>query len=86
MPLDTCITNVGEYFSSHYLDSTFANAVEQLNEISFLVSFNGVEQILGARVEVMLELRSRISKVVYKSSLLDEIVLFIDTNKLHLLL
>ena len=24
MPLDTCITNVGEYYSSHYLDSTFA--------------------------------------------------------------
>ena len=24
MPLDTCITNVGEYYSSHYLDSTFS--------------------------------------------------------------
>jgi hypothetical protein len=24
MPLDTCISNVGEYYSSHYLDSTFS--------------------------------------------------------------
>jgi hypothetical protein len=30
MPLDTCITNVGEYFSSHYLDSTFAKDVKEL--------------------------------------------------------
>jgi len=30
MPLDTSITNVGEYFSSHYLDSTFARDVKEL--------------------------------------------------------
>ena len=30
MPLDTSITNVGEYFSSHYLDSTFARDVKDL--------------------------------------------------------
>ena len=30
MPLDTCINNVGEYFSSHYLDSTFAKDVKEL--------------------------------------------------------
>ncbi len=30
MPLDTCITNVGEYYSSHYLDSTFARDVDNL--------------------------------------------------------
>jgi hypothetical protein len=30
MPLDTCITNVGEYYSSHYLDSTFASDVKEL--------------------------------------------------------
>ena len=30
MPLDTCITNVGEYYSSHYLDSTFAKDVKEL--------------------------------------------------------
>ena len=30
MPLDTCITNVGEYYSSHYLDSTFASDVREL--------------------------------------------------------
>ncbi len=30
MPLDTCITNVGEYYSSHYLDSTFARDVDKL--------------------------------------------------------
>lgn len=30
MPLDTSITNVGEYFSSHYLDSTFAKDVKDL--------------------------------------------------------
>ena len=30
MPLDTCITNVGEYYSSHYLDSTFAKDVKDL--------------------------------------------------------
>ena len=30
MPLDTCITNVGEYYSSHYLDSTFARDVREL--------------------------------------------------------
>ena len=30
MPLDTCINNVGEYYSSHYLDSTFVKDVEQL--------------------------------------------------------
>ncbi|MDB4373020.1 hypothetical protein N9Z53_04500, partial [Mariniblastus sp.] len=28
MPLDTSITNVGEYFSSHYLDSTFTKDVK----------------------------------------------------------
>jgi hypothetical protein len=30
MPLDTCIANVGEYYSSHYLDSTFARDVKAL--------------------------------------------------------
>ena len=30
MPLDTCITNVGEYYSSHYLDSTFVKDVKEL--------------------------------------------------------
>lgn len=30
MPLDTCITNVGEYYSSHYLDSTIASDVREL--------------------------------------------------------
>lgn len=30
MPLDTCITNVGEYYSSHYLDSTFTKDVKEL--------------------------------------------------------
>jgi hypothetical protein len=30
MPLDTCITNVGEYYSSHYLDSTFTRDVREL--------------------------------------------------------
>lgn len=30
MPLDTCITNVGEYYSSHYLDSTFAKDIKGL--------------------------------------------------------
>ena len=32
MPLDTCITNVGEYYSSHYLDSTFTKDVKELVE------------------------------------------------------
>lgn len=30
MPLDTCIANVGEYYSSHYLDSTFTKDVKEL--------------------------------------------------------
>ncbi len=30
MPLDTCITNVGEYYSAHYLDSTFSKDVKDL--------------------------------------------------------
>lgn len=30
MPLDTCITNVGEYYSSHYLDSKFSDNLKQL--------------------------------------------------------
>ncbi len=30
MSLDTCITNVGEYYSAHYLDSTFAGDVKEL--------------------------------------------------------
>ncbi|MDZ7697745.1 MAG: hypothetical protein U5R49_12760 [Deltaproteobacteria bacterium] len=30
MPLDTSITNVGEYYSSHYLDSTFAKDLNSL--------------------------------------------------------
>lgn len=30
MPLDTSINNVGEYYSSHYLDSTFSGDVRQL--------------------------------------------------------
>jgi len=29
MPLDTCIANIGEYYSSHYLDSTFARDVKE---------------------------------------------------------
>src|SRR5262245_22872665 len=32
MPLDTSIINVGEYFSSHYLDSTFAKDVKGLTD------------------------------------------------------
>jgi hypothetical protein len=30
MPFDPCIQNVGEYYSSHYLESTFAGDVRQL--------------------------------------------------------
>ena len=30
MPLDTCITNVGEYYSSHYLDTTFAGDLKHI--------------------------------------------------------
>lgn len=30
MPIDTCVQNVGEYYSSHYLDSTFARDMQQL--------------------------------------------------------
>jgi hypothetical protein len=30
MPVDTCINNVGEYYSSHYLDSTFTKDVKDL--------------------------------------------------------
>lgn len=30
MPLDTCLQNVGEYYSSHYLETTFAGDVRQL--------------------------------------------------------
>lgn len=30
MPLDTCIQNIGEYYSSHYLDSTFAQDTREL--------------------------------------------------------
>lgn len=30
MPLDTCIQNVGEYYSSHYLDSTFVKDTKEL--------------------------------------------------------
>jgi len=29
MPLDTCINNVGEYFSAHYLETTFAKDVKE---------------------------------------------------------
>ena len=32
MPLDTSIINVGEYYSSHYLDSTFARDVKELTD------------------------------------------------------
>ncbi len=32
MPLDTCITNVGEYYSSHYLDSTFSKDLTKWTE------------------------------------------------------
>jgi hypothetical protein len=32
MPLDTSIINVGEYYSSHYLDSTFARDVRELTD------------------------------------------------------
>jgi hypothetical protein len=30
MPLDPCIQNVGEYYSSHYLESTFPGDLRQL--------------------------------------------------------
>ena len=30
MPLDTAINNVGEYYSAHYLDSTFAKDIKDL--------------------------------------------------------
>jgi len=30
MPIDTCVQNVGEYYSSHYLDSTFGRDMQQL--------------------------------------------------------
>ena len=30
MPLDTCIDNVGEYYSAHYLDTTFAKDIKEL--------------------------------------------------------
>jgi hypothetical protein len=30
MPLDTCINNIGEYYSSHYLDTTFSKDLKDL--------------------------------------------------------
>ncbi len=30
MPLDTSIENVGEYYSSHYLESTFGKDTKEL--------------------------------------------------------
>ena len=30
MPLDTAINNVGDYYSAHYLDSTFAKDIKEL--------------------------------------------------------
>ncbi len=33
MPLDTCIANIGEYYSSHYLDSTFSSDIKQLADL-----------------------------------------------------
>ena len=32
MPLDTCIANVGEYYSSHYLDTTFTKDIKVLTK------------------------------------------------------
>ena len=51
-----------------------------------LIALDRSEQILSTVMEVILDIDARVGQEVDKGSLLDEIVLFVDTNILNLLL
>lgn len=63
-----------------------ADTSNEILEICLLVPFDRVEHALGATVEVSLDIRATVCKEVDQGSLLDEVVLIIDANVLHLLL
>ena len=50
-----------------------------------LITLDGGEEILSTVVEVMLDTDTRVGQEVDEGSLLDEIVLFVDTNIFDLL-
>merc|ERR1719464_2442998 len=55
-------------------------------KISLLVHLDGVEHVLGAAMEVLVKVLTRVGEEVNKCSLLHEVVLFVDSNVLDLLL
>jgi len=68
------------------LKGSLGDGTEQLLEVGLLVSLNGGEHGLSSNSHVILDSKSLVGEEVRECALLDEIVLIVDGNVLHLLL
>ena len=59
---------------------------DEILKVSLLIALDRGEQVLSTAVEVMLDTDTRVGQEVDKGSLLDEIVLFVDTDVFDLFL
>ena len=59
--------------------------VHQYFEVIAFIALDSSEHVVGAAVEVTLEVVTRVCQVVSKCTLLDKIVFLVDTDVLHLL-
>lgn len=70
----------------NFVESLIADISDEILEICLLVPLDRVEHALGTTVEMGLNIHATVCKEVDQGSLLDEVVLIIDANVLHLLL
>jgi hypothetical protein len=68
----------------HLLEGTLSDAGEEELEVGLFVAFDGGEHVLSAAVEVVLEVVAAVGEVVNEGALLDEVVLLVDADVLHL--
>jgi len=80
-----CTHGVSERFIN-FGEGTFADTIEEGLKVGHLVSLDAVEHGAGTAVEVVLKVSSRVGQEVNKGSLLNEVVLLVETNVFHLFL
>ena len=67
-------------------ESLLSNRVNNISEVALLVALDRLEHVSGSVVHVVFEVDAGVDEEVDEGSLLDELVLLVDTDVLHLLL
>ena len=73
-----------KYSSGNLTGSGITDGGKEFLEVNLLELGDGVEHVDGSSVHVRLKSFTRVLKVVNKSSLLNKLVLLVDTNVFHL--